>query len=114
MNCIVVQADAGDHLGFILCSIPDGSDAGDCVFMVLPKRPGLLESDAAKLLLRRRDAGESRIKVVRENPPSVRIQTPGIDAELFAEWDGGEAGVWGEVVGAVPQAVGRALIPAKT
>jgi len=60
-SALALSTVGGDHLGFVLLANP-GAAEGDCVLMVLPKKPELFESPVYKRLVRwgHREAGECR------------------------------------------------------
>jgi hypothetical protein len=111
MKCVVLQNSDGGHLGFMLCSPDLGQPAGDCVFVAVPGQAELFDTPAAKLLLLRREAGESSWQVVGREPLSAVVRTPGLPAELFIDLGGSGHGQWGVVSGSDRQVVGRALLP---
>ena len=111
MKSIVLRNLTGDHLGFVLCAVPEGQRTGDCVFMILPKRKELFDSPDVVELFARKDLGESRIQI-SDDRRSVNIQSVAMD-DMYIEFDESGNGVWGYRRDDGQQQVGLALLPPK-
>ena len=111
MKAIVLQNKSGDHLGFVLCAIPEGQLRGDCVFSIIPKKPELFDDPSVQELLARKDLGESQIQLSTDLL-SVTIQSSEMD-DMFIELDESGAGHWGYVRADGGVQMGRALVPKK-
>ena len=111
LKAIVLQNMSGDHLGLILCAIPEGQLRGDCVFSIIPKKPELFDNPEVQELFARRDLGESQIQLAADFL-SITIQSPNMD-DMFIEVDESGAGYWRYVHADGSVQVGRALIPKK-
>jgi hypothetical protein len=110
MKCVVLQSADGANLGFMLCNPDLGQPSGDCVFVAAPAQADLFDTPAAQLLFQRQGAGESAWQVIRREPLSVVVRTPGLPAEMFIEFGGSSVGQWGVGSGSDRQVVGLALL----
>lgn len=59
-NGFALQSKEGEHVGFMLGSPSFRSEAGDCVFMLLPEKPELVDSQLGIAIADLKVAGESR------------------------------------------------------
>ena len=53
-----IQTPSGEHVGFVLAAPTFNAQSGDCVFMLMPKDPGLVESPLGIVISERKVAGE--------------------------------------------------------
>jgi hypothetical protein len=94
-KCVVLQTAEGEHLGFILLAVPDGASAGDCVFMIVPRNPALLNTPQSQALHARKALGESRVQIIPSPSQTIRIQSTGLP-DLIVELTPSGAGTWRE------------------
>jgi len=92
---IVLQNKDGEHLGALLLAIPPGSEAGDCVFMILPPNTALWNAPDVAPLFARKDLGESEVQVLSVWPVHLRIQSAGLPP-LVVQFTDTRAGTWAE------------------
>src|SRR4051812_31797235 len=93
-KCVVLQTVDGDHLGFMLIAIADGESSGECVFMVVPRKPSLFDP-VAQALLARKAVGESKLDLSRGASLIIRVSSPDLP-DLTVELDGAGTGTWRE------------------
>jgi hypothetical protein len=103
---VVLQNAESEHVGWLLWHPNLGADTGNCVFLPLPTDPRLLGSPPVEALYDRQQAGESAWQVVRTDPLTVVIRTPGLPEEMFVEFRSGGTSVWGLGRGAKRREVG--------
>jgi hypothetical protein len=111
MKSIVLQTAKGDHLGFVLCAIPEGQLVGDCVFSIVPRRSELFDDPDVQELFARKDLGESHIQL---SPDSrrVTIRSPNMD-DMYVNLDDSGVGHWGYARSDGDVQMGLALTPKK-
>jgi hypothetical protein len=91
---IVLQTAKREHLGFLLLAA-NGGDQADCIFMVLPQNPALLESPTAQALFARKSLGESKASIINSFPLHLVISSPGLP-QLVVEFAESGDGTWRE------------------
>ena len=111
MKSIVIRNSDGDHLGFVLCAVPEGHNDGDCVFMIVPQKGELFDAPDTLELFARKDLGESRVHI-SNNKQSISIRSDGMD-NMYIQLDESGTGVWGYDRSDGRQEIGLALIPTK-
>lgn len=110
MKSVVLQTASGEHLGFMLCAIAEGEVAGTCVFIALPKRPELFESEPFQRIVRWRDAGESQVVIEQPSPLRLRVQSPNVEGELLIEGER-DSLTWTDTASSRTAVQGRARPP---
>lgn len=60
VKMMVIQTIEKEHLGFTLFHPDLSQDKGDCVFMIIPQNPKLLELDEVDLFLSIKETGEHK------------------------------------------------------
>jgi hypothetical protein len=108
INCIVLQTNSGEHLGFVISYLDGESPTGDCVFQVFPAESHLWESPIVDDLWHRKELGESRIGIRSREPYEVIISSSGLP-DLFATWRDGVKGTWGTDANGARQILGIAF-----
>jgi hypothetical protein len=58
VKVIALRTENQEHIGFTLFQPDLGAGEGDCVFVIVPKNPDLLNSDRVSILRRMKEEGE--------------------------------------------------------
>jgi hypothetical protein len=94
-KCVVLQTIDGEHLGFMLIAIADEASSGECVFIVVPRKPALHESTVARALVARKEVGESHVAVSRGESLTIHVSSPNLP-DLMVKFGGAGTGSWRE------------------
>ena len=94
-KAIVLQTSDGEHVGFVLLAIPDGSSSGECVFMITPQNPALFDAPGIQPLFQRKALGESKVDVASSNPLRLIVQSTN-HPHLIIEFTDATTGTWRE------------------
>lgn len=85
VNMLVIQSIDQVHLGFTLFNPDLSHPTGDCVFMIIPHDPEVLESEEVALLLNIKDAGEyhwskndSELLITQKSEPILKFGEDGL------------------------------------
>jgi hypothetical protein len=92
---VVLQTPEGEHLGFVLLAVRDGTTQGECIFMVLPPNTAIWDTPLVRSLFARKELGESRVEVTPGPPMSMQIVSTGLP-DLIIELGADGGGAWRE------------------
>ena len=94
-KCVVLQTVDGDHLGFMLIAVADGASSGECVLVVVPRKPALFDTPVARALFARKAVGESKLDASRGESLLLRVSSPNLP-DLTVELNSAGTGTWRE------------------